>query len=223
MFVAFYRTIVFYLLLLVVIRILGKRQLGQMEASEFVVTMIVANLATIPMENPEIPVFQGMIPILTILAAEILISLLSLRSIRFRKLLCGKPVILIENGRVLQKNLRKTRVSVDELTGYLRQKDVLDIAQVQFAILETNGDLSVFPFPKYCPPSARDAGVPTRKQAIPFTIISDGRLIKENLAASGKDASWVQRVLAEKRASLGETWLLTVDREDTVRFYRKEK
>ena len=212
-----------YLLLLVVIRILGKRQLGQMEASEFVVTMIVANLATIPMENPEIPVFQGMIPILTILAAEILLSILSLRSIGFRKLLCGKPVILIENGNVLQKNLRRTRVSVDELTGYLRQKDVLDIAQVQFAILETNGDLSVFPYPKFCPPSAVDAGIHVKRQSIPYTIISDGHLIKENLKAAGKDLGWLKGVLAQKQATLADTWLLTVDAENTVRHFSREK
>lgn len=223
MFAAFFRTILFYLLLLAVIRVLGKRQLGQMEASEFVVTMIVANLATIPMEDPDIPIVHGMIPILTILGAEILLSLLSLRSIRLRKLLCGKPVILIENGKILQENLRKTRVSVDELTGYLRQKDVLDLAQVQFAILETNGDLSVFPYPKYCPASARDAGIQAGKQSLPYTIISDGHLIKENLTASGKTEVWVQKILREKKTALKDTWLLTVDKQDTVRFYRKEK
>ena len=223
MIISYIRTIVLYGVLIFVIRLMGKRQIGQMEPSEFVVTMLVANLASIPMQDSAIPLFSGLVPILTVLGVELLLSALSLQSIFLRKLLCGKPVILIENGNILQENLRKTRVTLDELTGHLREKDVLDLASVQFAILETNGNLSVFPYPKERPATAREAGIPARKQHLPLTIISDGKLLKENLQKAGKDEAWVARVLKERHADLEDTWLLTVDAEDHILFYRREK
>ena len=223
MIISYIRTIVLYGVLIFVIRLMGKRQIGQMEPSEFVVTMLVANLASIPMQDSAIPLFSGLVPILTVLGVELLLSALSLRSIFLRKLLCGKPVILIENGNILQANLRKTRVTLDELTGHLREKDVLDLASVQYAILETNGNLSVFPYPKEKPASAKEAGIEVRKQTLPITVISDGTLMEENLSLVKKDAAWVQRVLREKDATLQKTWLLTVDTEDKIVFYPKEE
>lgn len=222
MILSYIRTIVLYLILIAVIRLMGKRQIGQMEASEFVVTMLVANLAAIPMQDGAIPLFSGAVPILTVLGVELLLSTLSLRSVKLRKLLCGKPVILIENGTILQQNLRKTRVTLDELTGHLREKDVLDPRSVQYAILETNGNLSVFPYPKERPASAKEAGIPARKQYLPITIVSDGQLIEDNLSKAKKDTRWVQKILSQHGAELRDTWLLTVDGADHVVFYRKE-
>ena len=222
MILSYFRTIILYLVLIAVIRMMGKRQIGQMEASEFVVTMLVANLASIPMQDSGIPLFSGFVPIVTVLGMELVLSTLSLRSIRFRKLLCGKPVILIDNGKILQENLRRTRVTLDELTGHLREKDVLDLRSVQFAILETNGNLSVFPYPKERPASAREAGIKAGKQYLPITIVSDGKLLRENLQKANKDAFWVQRVLKQHNAGIRDTWLLTVDASDKVTFYRKE-
>ena len=216
------RTTILYALLILVIRLMGKRQIGQMEPAEFVVTMLVANLAAIPMQDGAIPLYSGLVPIVTVLGVELVLSVLSLRSMKLRKLLCGKPVILIENGQLLQENLRKTRITLDELSGHLREKDVLDIRSVQFAILETNGNLSVFPYPKEKPACAKDAGIPTRKQYLPMTIISDGKLLRENLRLAKKDESWVNRTLDFNRATISETWLLTVDGADHVVFYRKE-
>lgn len=223
MILSYLRTIALYLVLIVVIRLLGKRQIGQMEPSEFVVTMLIANLAAIPMQDGGIPLFSGLVPILTVLAVELVLSAVSLRSIWFRKLLCGKPVILIENGRILQENLRKTRITLDELTGHLREKDVLDLRAVQYAILETNGNVSVFPYPKDMPASAKDAGVQASAQYLPITIISDGRLLSENLEKSGKDGAWVQKTLRAHDADLQSTWLLTVDQGGNVLWYRKEE
>jgi uncharacterized membrane protein YcaP (DUF421 family) len=220
--VSYVRTLILYSLLILVIRLMGKRQIGQMEASEFVVTMLVANLASIPMQDEGIPLFFGMIPILTVLGMELCLSALSLRSIRLRRLLCGKPVILIENGRILQENLRKTRVTIDELTGLLRLKDVMDLRSVRYAILETNGSLSVFPYAEEKPASAADAGIAVRQQYLPFTIICDGCLIEENLRKAKKDTLWLQKVLQDHNAQLQETWLLTVDQTDRVVFYRKD-
>ena len=149
-------------------------------------------------------------------------SALSLKSSKVRKLLCGKPVILIENGKVLQNNLKKTRITLDELSGHLREKDVLDITAVQFAILETNGNLSVFPYPKEKPASARDAGIQARVQYMPITIVSDGKLLAENLHIAGKDRAWLDKILQQKNTAQQDTFLLTVDKQDNIIFYPKE-
>ncbi len=222
MILTYCRTIALYLILILVIRLMGKRQIGQLEPSEFVVTMLVANLAAIPMQDGAIPLFSGLIPILTVLGLEIILSVFAVKSISLRQLLCGKPVILIENGKILQKNLRKTRVTMDELSGHLRQKDVLDPSQVQYAILETNGNLSVFPYPKYRPASAKDANIQAARQYLPITVISDGCLLQDNLRLARKDLSWVQRVLSQHSSSVAETWLLTVDESDHILWYPKE-
>ena len=222
MILSYVRTIILYLTMIVVIRIMGKRQIGQMEPSEFVVTMMVANLATIPMEDDGIALFAGLVPICVIWGTELILSFLSLKSSKVRKLLCGKPVILIENGKILQQNLRKTRITLDELTGHLREKDVLDLKSVQYAILETNGNLSVFPYPKEMPASARDAGIKVRQQFLPITIVSDGELIEQNLTVAKKDRNWLKQILEEHHAQLEDTWLLTIDKANHVTFLRKE-
>ena len=205
------RTIILYSLLILVVRLMGKRQIGQMEPSEFVVAILAADLASVPMQDGGIPLISGIVPILTVLALELVLAGLSLWSIRLRRILCGKPVILVENGKPLQENLRKTRVTLDELTGHLREKDVLDISTVRYAILETNGNLSVFPF------SAQDA------QSLPLTVISDGHLLRENLRKAGKDDKWLQKILRKNKATRESTYLLTVDGSDRVVFFPKEE
>ena len=222
MLTSYLRTILLYLVLLSCIRLLGKRQIGQMEASEFVVAMLVADLAAIPMQDVAIPLYSGLVPIVTVLGAEMILSCLSLRSIRLRKLLCGKPVILIENGRILQNNLRRTRVNIDELMGQLRLKDILDVRSVQYAILETNGNLSVFPYPAEVAPSAKDLNVHPKERYLPVTIVSDGRLLEDNLRLSGRDGQWLRSTLGEYRATVAGTWLLTVDKAGHVLWLGKE-
>ena len=217
------RTTVIYLVLIVAVRLMGKRQLGQLEASEFVVTMLAANLATLPIEDPEFPMSHGILAIGVLSVLERSLSLAAMRSVWFRKLLCGKPVILIENGKILRENLRRTRIHLDELTEHLRQKDVLDLKSVQFAILETDGNLSVFPYPGERPASAKEAGIRARPQYIPITIVADGKLLKENLAVAGKNRAWVERVLGQRGAEIGNTLLLTVDKADRIVFYPKEE
>ena len=210
MLLSYLRTLFLYLVLILSIRLMGKRQIGQMEASEFVVTMLVANLASIPMQDPGIPLYSGLIPILTVLGAELVLSGLILHSVGLRRFFCGKPVILIDNGNILQENLRRTRVTLDELVGHLREKDVLDLKTVQYAILETDGNLSVFTFPK------------NGSQFLPVTIIEDGFFSLENLQKAGKDHSWLTRVLAERSCDIHGTLLLTVDGGDNIVWIRKE-
>ncbi len=220
---SYIRTIVLYLVLIFVIRMMGKRQIGEMEPSEFVVTMLVANLASIPMQDSGIPLYSGLVPILTVLGVELILSALNMRSVKLRQLLCGKPVILINNGKILQENLRKTRVTMDELTQLLRIKNVLSPETVQYAILETNGNLSVFPYPKHRPASAKDAGIAAKQQHLPYTVIADGYVYQDNLARAGKDHQWLRRVLQEKKATISSTWLLTVDETDHIVWVGKEQ
>ena len=223
MLLSYVRTAALYLVLILVIRLMGKRQIGQMEPSEFVVTMLVANLAAIPMQDGGIPLLSGLVPILTVLGVELVLSFLSMKNLSLRRLLCGKPVILIENGKVIQHNLRRTSITLDELTGHLRLKDVLDIRTVQYAILETDGNLSVFPYPKHRPATARDAGIQVNKQYLPVTIVDDGVLLTENLTLARKDPLWVDRVLAEHHATIDSTWLLTIDAGDNICFVPREE
>ena len=202
-----YRTLLFYFALVLVVRLLGKRQVGQMEPSEFVVTMLIANLAAVPLEDWTLPVWGGLVPMTIVFVCERLVSTLCLKSIRARRLLCGKPVILIENGRLLQENLRRTRVNLDELSGHLREQGILAMETVQFAILETNGNITVFPFPRYAP---APAGPGAKEQELPYTVISDGRILRGNLRLLGRDEGWLRKKLHGRGLKPEQVLLMTV-------------
>ena len=222
MILSYLRTAIVYLVLIFSVRLMGKRQVGQMEPSEFVVTMLVANLASIPMQDEGIALFTGLVPILTVVGAELVLSALCMGPVWLRRLLCGKPVILIENGHIIQSNLRRTRISIDELTGNLRLKEILDLKTVQYAILETNGNISVFLYPADRPANAKEAGIQVGKQSLPVTIVDDGRLLQKNLRLAKKDQNWLQRVLGSHQATVEDTFLLTVDASDKVLWLPKE-
>ena len=222
MILSYLRTIILYLILILVIRLMGKRQIGEMEPAEFVVTMLVANLAAIPMQDGGIPLLTGLIPILTVLGVELVLSFLMLRSGWLRRLFCGQPVLLIDEGKLLQGNLRLTRVTLEELLGKLREKDILDLSQVQYAILETDGEVSVFPYARFQPPCARDLGVEARENAMPMVVVEDGRVLEENLVKSGKTQEWVLETLAGHGSNLQSTLILTVDATGKSLFIGKE-
>lgn len=217
------RTIVLYFLLVATLRLLGKRQVGQMEPSEFVVMMLLANLATVPIENLDMSILFGVIPIVLVYGAELLFSYLTLRSIRLRQLFCGKPVILVENGRISQKNLKRTRITLDELTMHLREKGIFDLNTVKFAILETNGQVSTLQFAKDLPASAKDAGQSVTETELPITLISDGNILSNNLPVSGHDLAWLDTQLRARKALPQEVLLMTVDRAGHIVFIRKQK
>ena len=209
MLISLIRAVILYLALILTVRLMGKRQLGEMEPMEFVVTMLIANLAAVPMQETGTPLLAGLLPILVVLAMELILSVLIYKSVPMRRLLCGKPVILIENGRILQQNLRKTRVNTDELSEYLRIRGVTDLTQVQYAILETSGAISAFLYPKFEPAPARDAGVQVSGRKLPVTVISSGRLLRENLPLLGRDEAWVQEVLRHYNCRVQDVYLLT--------------
>ena len=206
-----YRTLLFYFALILVIRGLGKRQVGQMEPSEFVVTMLIANLASVPLEDWDIPVWGGLVPMGIVFVCERLISKLCLKSIRARQLLCGKPVILIENGHLLEKNLRRTRVNLDELSGHLREQGILAMETVQFAILETNGSITVFPYPPK-----------PQKQELPYTVISDGHIMTDNLHLLGRDEKWLLKKLHGRGLGPRDVLLMTLTQSGTIALFPRD-
>ena len=213
MILAYVRTVILYVVLIASVRIMGKRQIGQMEPTEFVVAMLIADLAAVPMQDGAIPLLSGIVPLLTVLGLELTFSFLVMKSLALRRCLCGRPVILIDNGRVSQDNLRRTRVTIEELMSHLRQKDVLDIGSVQYAILETDGNLSVFPYP--------ESEIPAKRQSLPITVINDGKLSREALKQAGKDTVWLNKTLGKRKARQETTLLLTVDGEDNVTWIAK--
>lgn len=223
MILSYLRTILLYLVLILAVRLMGKRQIGEMEPAEFVVTMLIANLAAIPMQDGAIPLYSGLVPILTVLGVELVLSGIVMKNVKLRKLLEGKPVILINNGKLVQRNLWRTRITLDELTAVLREKEVLDLSSVQYAILETNGKVTVFPYPKFRPANASDVGIQVKDQFLPVTLVEDGYVFRDNLKLLGKDDQWLEKLLAEKQLRLSETLLLTMEENGKVYCLKREE
>ena len=194
-----------------------------MEPSEFVVTMLAANLATVAIEDPEAVPIYGILAILTILGGELTLSLLTLRFRTMRRLLCGSPVVLIEKGRVIQKNLKRTRVTLEELTAMLRQQQVSDLAAVRYAILETNGALSLFLFARDRPATAGEAGLCPEEESLPIYLVEDGTLVRENLRRLGISQTWVREELARRGAGLRDTLLLSIREGGKLQLIRREE
>ena len=221
MFFSCFRTLTVYLVLVGGIRLLGKRQIGQMGPAEFVVTMLIANLASIPLSDPGAPLLSGLLPMLTVLGAELVLSLLTLRSVRLRRLLCGKPVILLEGGVLRQDRLLSTRITLDELTGRLRDRGISSLSQVDCAVLETGGSLSVFPRDR--PPPAGELGLPRTAGGLPLPLVEDGCLLGDNLKRSGKDRSWVEQALRDRGGTLCGTLILTLEASGDLFWIPREK
>ena len=212
MFVVLIRTIVLYLFIIVGIRLLGKHQIGELEPSELVLTLIIADLASVPMQDNGIPLLTGLIPIVVLLALSTIISVLCTRSIKFRTLLCGKPSIVVENGQVLETELRKNRLTIDELMEELRIQGYADFKSIKFALLETNGQLSVLPFAAEKPVTAAQMGISTQETGLPVVLVSDGRLLEHNLKGAGYERTWLEKQLAAYGLhSPRQAFLLTVD------------
>ena len=156
MFTGLVRTIILYILIIAGVRLMGKRQVGELEPSELVLSLIIADLASVPMQDYGIPLLTGVVPILTLLSVTMILSVLTMKSVTFRALLCGRPSIVVQDGTVIQREMVKTRLTVDELLEELRIKGYTDLSQIKYAILETNGQLSVLPYANQKPPTARD-------------------------------------------------------------------
>ncbi len=223
MFIALFRTVALYALIILGIRLMGKRQVGELEPSELVFTLLIADLAAVPMQDFGIPLLTGVAPIVTLLCVTLLISLCTMRSIRFRALLCGKPSIVVDNGRLCQREMEKNRFTLDELSEELRVQGVSDLTTVRYAILETNGQLTVLLKAAEAPLTAGQAGLRPKESGLPVWIVSDGRLMAENLRRRGLDEAWLDRELRRRHVKhIKEVFALSVDEQGQVYFAKKE-
>lgn len=212
MFVVLIRTIVLYLLIIAGLRLLGKRQLGELEPAELTLALIIADLASVPMQDNGIPLLTGLIPIVVLLSLATILSVLQAKSIRFRTLLCGRPSVVISDGVVVEQELRRNRLTVDELMEELRIQGFADPRTVKFAVLETNGQLSVLPRSSQMPVTAAQMQLDPQETGLPVIIISDGRLLHRNLNEQGRDEKWLYRQLAvHGKTSPKQIFLMTVD------------
>ncbi len=213
------RTLIVYLTLLVIMRLMGKRQLGEMELSEFVVAALIADMAAHPLQDIGIPIINGIIPILVLFCCEVLISGLSMKSITFRSLMFGRPSILIEKGRIRQKELIKNRFTLDELMQQLRNQSISDISQVEYAILETDGRLNVLLYPERQPLSPAVLGIKLSPGAYPVLIINNGRVLSHNLRLMGKNERWLAGELKKRGcSSANSVFCMSLDREGRIFF-----
>ncbi len=201
MLIVFVRTIILYILIIALMRLMGKRQIGQLQTSELVVSLIIADLAAIPMGNTGIPLLAGIVPILTLFVGEALLSYLSLKSELARRILSGKPSIIISKGEIVEKELNKQRFNIDDLTEQLRIKNVFSIEDVEYAILETGGNLSVILKTNKMPVIREDLNISAQYKGLPTSIIIDGTLIKENLPIAGINENWLKLELQRNKIS----------------------
>lgn len=219
MVIAFTRTIILYLLIIAGIRLMGKRQVGELEPSELVLDLIIADLAAVPMQDFGIPLLAGVIPILTLLCVTMILSVLTMKSIKFRALICGRPSIVIENGQINLREMRKNRFTVDELNEELRMLGVTDFSTVKYAILETNGRLSVIPFANQKAVTAEQMNLFPEDVGLPAVIINDGRLLEHNLKVRGLNEGWLAKQLKSHNVHrVQDVYLLSVDEKNRVYF-----
>ena len=209
MVIAFLRTIILYLFIIVGIRLMGKRQVGELEPSELVLALLIADLAAVPMQDFGIPLLTGIIPILTLLCLTMALSVLTMKS--------------VENGKLHQREMQKNRFTVDELMEELRMKGITDLNSIKYAILETNGQISVLPYAAQQPVTAAQMELHPKEPGLPLVIINDGRVLEHNLRQRGLDDIWLDRQLKAHHVKRSQdVFLLTVDEQTQVYLAEKE-
>ncbi len=209
--------IIIYAALILLFRLMGKRQLGDLELSELIVTVLISEVASTPITNPEEPLWVGIVPVTALLGMSMVISLIAVKSVKFRALISGKPALLIVHGRIDQTQMRKNRLTPDELTEALRNQGFLDLGSVEYAILETDGALNIIPSPANRPVTAAQMGLETDDPGYPVMVINDGRVLTENLRILGKDENWLlKQVQAQGLSSPREVYLMTADMAGSI-------
>ena len=223
MLIAIVRTLILYIFIITAIRLMGKRQISDMQPSELVVTLVVSDIASLPMQNTSQPLLSGIVPVLVLVGLEILTSVLMMKSRTVRKLVCGNPVVVIEDGRLLQKQMKRLRMTNSDLMEQLRQQNVFSLNDVQYCIVETNGALSILEKPEKRVPNAEEAGVTIEDNKPEAVVVSDGKLLKEGLSLCQKDERKVINILSENHIPINSVFLMTMDGSGAYRIIRKEE
>lgn len=223
MVIAFSRSLILYLLIVAGIRLMGKRQVGELEPSELVFALIVSDLAAVPMQEFGVPLLAGIIPILTLFCLTMILSILTMKSVRFRAFLCGRPSVIVAEGKLRPREMARNRFTLDELMEELRMQGVTDLTTVKYAILETNGRLSVLLHAAEQPATCRDLGLSPPEPGLPVILINDGRLMEHNLKGRGLDRVWLDKQLKAHHVKRpDQVFFMTVDEKNTVYLVPKE-
>lgn len=217
------RTILLYAFIVLAVRLMGKRQISDMQPSELVITLVISDIASIPMQNTSQPLLSGVIPVAILVSLEIGASVFMMKSNRFRKLICGSPVVVIRDGEILQSQMRRLRLTTEDLCVQLRQKDIFNIEDVQYCIVETNGDVSVLPKPEKRTPSAENMGIKIFDNKIETVVINDGKILDNSLLLCQKTSDDVQKILASENTKQSDVFLMTLDALGKYNIVMREK
>ena len=219
----FIRVTIIYILVLLVMRMMGKREISQMQPFELVIAIMIADLATVPMSDTGIPITSGIVPILALLLFQLIISIINLKSITFRKIVCGKPRILIYRGKIDEQALKKEKVTINELQERLREKGIFTIGDVEYAIIETSGDLSVIQKPEKRNTIPEDFNIIPDYEGIPYDLIIDGKIMHDNLKQIGRDEKWLKKEVEKFKIKPEEALVVTFDGKGQIFCQAKKK
>ena len=224
MVISFVRTIILYIFVVLALRLMGKRQIGELQPSELVVAIMISDLATVPVSDIAIPLLSGIIPILTLVILEVIISFITLKSEKFRNVFTGKPTYLIKNGILQEDEMRKLRYNIEDLLSELRIKDVTDISTVYTAILETNGELSIVLKTENTPVKLKDLNMNTNQEKIPLILISDGIVRMNHLEEASKNVKWLKNQLKKRNiTNLKDVFILSYSDNGKIFVQTKER
>ena len=223
MLITFFRSIILYIIVLVVMRLMGKREIGQLQPFELAISIMIADLATIPMTEIGIPITNGIIPILGLLIMHLIISIVNLKSIKLREIICGKPRILIYRGKIDEKALKKERFTINELEERLRGNNVVNLGDVEYAILETSGQVTVIQKPEKRNTIPEDFNIVPEYEGIPYDLVVDGKVMNKNLKAIGKNYNWLKKQVEKFDIKPEEALVVTIDGKGQIFCQKKEE
>ena len=223
MLITFFRAIVLYLIVLIVMRLMGKREIGQLQPFELAISIMIADLASIPMTEIGIPIFNGITPILGLLVMHLIISVVNLKSLRAREIICGKPNILIYRGKINEKALKKERFTINELQERLRGNNVVNLGDVEYAILETSGEVTVIQKPEKRNTIPEDFNIKPDYEGIPYDLVIDGKIMNQNLKIIGKNYEWLKKEVKKFSINPEEALVVTIDGKGRIFCQKKEE
>lgn len=223
MLISIIRTIVLYAFVIFAIRIMGKRQISDMQPSELVATLIISNIASLPMQNTSQPFFSGVIPVVILVALEIITSAFMLKNSKFRRLVCGNPIVVIRDGVILQNQMRRLRLSNEDLFTQLRQQDVFNIEDIQYCIVETNGSISVLKKPEKRQPTAENLNIQIQDKKIQAVVINDGEILDNSLDLCQKDENYIYKILKKEKKKVSDIFIMTLDGIGNYNIILKDK
>ncbi len=219
----FIKTLIVYIFVLTAIRLMGKRELGQLQPFELVVIIMIADVASVPMQNAGTPILQGIVPILALLTGEIIVSFLNIKFQFFHKILTGKPAILVKNGQIIETNLTRQRYGVEELLEQIRVAGYPDIRDIEYVILETSGQVSIIPKPEKNVVTLQDMNLTVNKVGYPRVIIFEGKLFENNLKYIGYNQEWLRKKLKERKVAIKDIFVLIADESGGIYFQEKRE